>query len=65
MGVFQDITSVDRIFRAIVARENKSHGIGAPFSPKQKCRICRTGAEWRSWIGFVYLRPAGVHRRIG
>lgn len=65
MGIFQDITSVDRIFRAIVARENKSHGISAPFSPKQKCRNCRTGAEWRSWNSFAYLRPAGVHRRIG
>ena len=65
MGGFQDITSMGRIFRAIVARENKSHGISASFAPKHKCRHCRTGAEWRNWNGFAYLLSAGVRRLNG
>lgn len=32
MGVFQDITSMDRILYAIFTHENKSQGTGAPFA---------------------------------
>ena len=37
MGVFQDITSMDRILFAIFTHENKSQGTGAPFSLTHKC----------------------------
>ena len=65
MDVFQDITSMGGIFRAIAARENKFHGICVPFSLKHECRHCRTVAEWRTWNGFAYLRSAGVRRPNG
>ena len=37
MGVFQDITSMDRILYAIFTHENKSQGTGAPFALTHKC----------------------------
>ncbi len=37
MGVFQDITSMDRILFAIFTHEIKSQGTGAPFALTHKC----------------------------